>query len=94
MPRAAVLAPPASTSAPHARRRRLAPAAVLGVAVALLVVVGVASLAIGTRQVPFDVVLASFTSPTPGDADQDIPWMDGFFLRWPEAKKAAPAPAQ
>jgi iron complex transport system permease protein len=72
MPRAAVLAPPASTSAPHARRRRLAPAAVLGAAVALLVVVGVASLAIGTRQVPFDVVLASFTSPTPGDADQVV----------------------
>lgn len=29
----------------------------------------------------------------PADADQDIPWMDGFFIRWPEAKKA-PSPAQ
>jgi hypothetical protein len=27
----------------------------------------------------------------PADADQDIPWMDGFFIRWPEAK---PAPSQ
>ena len=24
----------------------------------------------------------------PQDADQDIPWMDGFFVRWPEAKTA------
>lgn len=31
---------------------------------------------------------------SPADADQDIPWMDGFFVRWPEAKKAAPSPAQ
>ncbi len=36
-------------------------------------------------------VIGSFE---PGDADQDIPWMDGFFLRWPEAKKTASAPAQ
>lgn len=31
---------------------------------------------------------------SPADADQDIPWMDGFFVRWPEAKKATPSPAQ
>ena len=29
----------------------------------------------------------------PQDIDQDIPWMDGFFVRWPEAKKT-PSPAQ
>ncbi len=26
---------------------------------------------------------------SPAEADQDIPWMDGFFVRWPEAGKAA-----
>lgn len=30
-------------------------------------------------------VVGSFA---PQDADQDIPWMDGFFVRWPEAKTA------
>lgn len=24
---------------------------------------------------------------SPADFDQDIPWIDGFFVRWPEAKK-------
>ena len=24
---------------------------------------------------------------SPEDHDQDIPWMDGYFVRWPEAKK-------
>lgn len=36
----------------------------------------------------------SIGSFEPRDADQDIPWMDGFFLRWPEAKKTASSPAQ
>lgn len=31
---------------------------------------------------------------SPADADQDIPWMDGFFVRWPEARQAASSPAQ
>ena len=31
---------------------------------------------------------------SPAEVDQDIPWMDGFFVRWPEAKQAAPSPAQ
>ncbi len=44
----------------------------LGVAVLVLAVVVVASLAIGTRNVPFDVVLGSFTSPVPRDADQVV----------------------
>jgi hypothetical protein len=30
---------------------------------------------------------------SPADAGQDISWMDGFFVRWPEAKPA-PSPAQ
>lgn len=24
----------------------------------------------------------------PTDADQDIPWVDGYFVRWPQAEKA------
>lgn len=36
-----------------------------------------------------DVYEVGSFSPT--DADQDIPWMDGFFVRWPEMKKPAPA---
>ena len=24
---------------------------------------------------------------SPADADQDIPWMDGFFVRWPQANQ-------
>jgi hypothetical protein len=24
---------------------------------------------------------------SPGEFDQDIPWMDGFFVRWPQAKR-------
>ena len=32
-----------------------------------------------------DVYVIGSFSPT--EADQDIPWMDGFFVRWPEAKK-------
>lgn len=38
-----------------------------------------------------DVYVIGSFSPT--ETDQDIPWMDGFFVRWPEAKKS-PSPAQ
>lgn len=31
-----------------------------------------------------DVYVVGSFSPT--ETDQDIPWMDGFFVRWPEAK--------
>ena len=34
--------------------------------------VALASLAIGTRQMPLDVVFGAFTSPVPGDADQVV----------------------
>ena len=71
MPRAAVAARPTSATA-RPVGRRVAPGVVLAVAVALLAVVAVASLAIGTRQVPFDVVLGAFTSPVAGDADQVV----------------------
>ncbi|RXZ67061.1 iron ABC transporter permease [Agromyces albus] len=50
--------------------RRLPPATTLALAVGLLAVVAVASLAIGTRQMPLDLVLGAFTSLVPGDADQ------------------------
>lgn len=50
--------------------RRLPAATTLALAVGLLAVVAVASLAIGTRQMPLDLVVNAFTSPVPGDADQ------------------------
>lgn len=71
MPRAATVTLPTGT--PDRRsRRRIPPAATLGVAVALLVLVAIASLAIGARQVPFDLVVQAFTAPVPGDPDQVV----------------------
>ncbi len=64
---------PGETGAPARRAgRRLPPAIVLGASVALLALVVLASLAIGTRQVPLDVVLQAITSPEPGDAGQVV----------------------
>jgi iron complex transport system permease protein len=71
MPRTATVTHP--TGAPDRRiRRRLPPAATLGIAVGLLAVVAIASLAIGARQIPFDVVVQAFTAPVPGDPDQVV----------------------
>ena len=44
----------------------------LAVAVGLLLLVAIASLAIGARQIPFDLVVQSFTAPVPGDPDQVV----------------------
>ena len=52
------------------RARRAPRPAVLGIALAVLALVVVASLAIGTRQVPFDVVWAALASPDASDTDQ------------------------
>jgi iron complex transport system permease protein len=71
MPRTVTAAQP--TRAPVRRPdRRLAPGAILAVAVGVLAVVATASLAIGTRQVPIDVVLSAFAAPVAGDADQVV----------------------
>jgi iron complex transport system permease protein len=71
MPRAAAVA--ATRASPErARGRRIAPGAAFAIAAALLVFVALASLAIGARQVPLDVVLAAFAAPVPGDADQVV----------------------
>lgn len=71
MPRAAAVA--ATRASPvRARGRRIAPGATFAIAATLLVLVALASLAIGARQVPFDVVLAAFASPLPADADQVV----------------------
>lgn len=51
-------------------RRRVPRAAVLATALGVLALVVVASLAIGTRQVPLDVVWAAFANPDASDADQ------------------------
>jgi iron complex transport system permease protein len=71
MPRAVVVAPPAA-GASRRSRRRLAPPAVLAGALGLLALVAVAGLAIGTRQVPLDVVFGAFAAPVPGDADHVV----------------------
>jgi len=71
MPRAVVVAPPAAGPA-RRWRRRVPPVAVLGASFALLALVALAGLAIGTRQVPLDVVFAAFASPLAGDADQVV----------------------
>jgi iron complex transport system permease protein len=56
---------------PDASRGRRAPfGAVLAAAVALLALVVLASLAIGARAVPLDVVWAAFAAPVDGDTDQ------------------------
>lgn len=71
MPRAATVTLPTGT--PDRRsRRRFPPAATLGIAVVLLVLVAIASLAIGARQVPFDIVVQAITAPVPGDPDQIV----------------------
>jgi iron complex transport system permease protein len=71
MPRAATVTHPTGT--PDRRRaRRIPPAATLAIAGGLLVLVALASLAIGTRQMPLDVVFGAFASPVPGDADQVV----------------------
>lgn len=74
MPRAGTLAPTTGTPGQPARgrRRRLPPGATLGIAVGLLAVVAIASLAVGARQIPFDVVVQAFTSPVLGDADHVV----------------------
>lgn len=71
MPRAATVTQPTGTPGRPAGRR-MPPAATLAIALGLLTVVAVASLAIGTRQVPFDVVLQAFIAPVAGDADQVV----------------------
>jgi len=71
MPRAATVANPTSVPA-RPTRRRMPPIATLGIAVALLVLVAIASLAVGARQVPFDVVVQAFTAPVAGDPDQVV----------------------
>ena len=71
MPRAATVPSPTRTPDRH-RRRRVPPAATLAVAVGLLLLVAIASLAIGARQIPFDLVVQSFTAPVPGDPDQVV----------------------
>jgi iron complex transport system permease protein len=71
MPRAATVPSPTGTP-DRRRRRRVPPAATLAVAVGLLALVAVASLAIGARQIPFDLVVQSFTAPVPGDPDQVV----------------------
>lgn len=71
MPRAATVTQPTGT--PDRRgARRLPPIATLSIAAGLLVLVALASLAIGTRQVPLDVVFGAFASPVAGDADQVV----------------------
>ena len=71
MPRAATVTHPTGT--PDRRgARRIPPGATLAIAGGLLVLVALASLAIGTRQMPLDVVFGAFTSPIPGDADQVV----------------------
>ena len=72
MPRAAATVTHPTATPDRRSRRRIPPAAVLGVAVALLALVAIASLAIGARQVPFDVVVQAFTAPVPGDPDQVV----------------------
>ncbi|MGR0220280.1 FecCD family ABC transporter permease [Agromyces sp. ZXT2-6] len=52
------------------RRRRVPAGVVLAASVALLVVVVLASLAIGSRAVPLDVVWSAFAAPVEGDTDQ------------------------
>lgn len=71
MPRTIAAAHPNSAPARRAGRR-FAPGATLALAVGVLALVAIASLAIGTRQVPLDVVLAAFTAPVSGDADQVV----------------------
>lgn len=71
MPRADTVTLPTGT--PDRRiGRRIPPAVTLGIAVALLLLVAVASLAIGARQVPFDIVVQAFTAPVSGDPDQVV----------------------
>ena len=74
MSRIAPVASPTISAVVPARRagRRFGPGAVLAGSVVLLGVVVIASLAIGTRQMPFDVMLQAFTSPVAGDADQVV----------------------
>ena len=72
MPRAAATVTHPTATPDRRSRRRIPPAAMLGVAVALLALVAIASLAIGARQVPFDVVMQAFTAPVPGDPDQVV----------------------
>ena len=71
MPRAATVPSPTGTLDRH-RRRRVPPSVTLAVAVGLLVLVAIVSLAIGARQIPFDLVVQSFTAPVPGDPDQVV----------------------
>ncbi len=71
MPRAAAVAAP-RVAPERARGRRTAPGLTLAIAALLLVLVALASLAIGARQVPLEVVFSAFASPVPGDADQVV----------------------
>lgn len=72
MPRAAATVTHPTATPDRRSRRRIPPAVMLGVAVALLALVALASLAIGARQVPFDVVVQAFAAPVPGDPDQVV----------------------
>jgi iron complex transport system permease protein len=71
MPRTAPVTHPTGTPA-RRTGRRIPPALLLALALGVLVLVALASLAIGTRQVPFDVVFGAFWSPVAGDADQVV----------------------
>jgi iron complex transport system permease protein len=71
MPRTAPVTHPTGTPA-RRTGRRIPPAVSLAVALGVLILVALASLAIGTRQVPLDVVFGAFWSPMAGDADQVV----------------------
>ena len=71
MPRTAPVTHPTGTPA-RRTGRRIPPAVSLALALGVLVLVALASLAIGTRQVPIDVVFGAFFSPVAGDADQVV----------------------
>lgn len=71
MPRTAPVTHPTGTPA-RRTGRRFPPAVSLAVALGVLMLVALASLAIGTRQVPLDVVFGAFWSPVAGDADQVV----------------------
>jgi iron complex transport system permease protein len=71
MPRTAPVTHPTGTPA-RRTGRRIPPALSLALALGVLVLVALASLAIGTRQVPLDVVFGAFWSPVADDADQVV----------------------
>jgi iron complex transport system permease protein len=69
-PHAPVARTPQRTPQPRSPRLGVPRPAVLGAGLGVLALVVVASLAIGTRQVPIDVVWAAFANPDASDTDQ------------------------